>query len=642
MRKKCVAAFGLFLSVTAFLMRFGMTQPQPAWPPVTLEPFVGGFVQPLYVTHAGDGSGRIFIVEQAGRIRIVKNQTLVSRPFLAIESRVLASLEQGFLSVVFPPGYVNKRYFYVYYTRQPDGASVVSRFRLTADNDLADAASEEVLLTVAQPFTNHKGGLLMFGPLDGYLYVGLGDGGAGGDPFNNAQNPGALLGKILRIDTESGTVPYAIPASNPYVGTPGFRPEIWALGLRNPWRYSFDRKTGDLYIADVGQDLYEEVDFQPANSLVGWNYGWRILEANHCYNPPAGCVPPANYSPPVVEYDHSLGCAVVGGFVYRGTVSPSLQGIYFYGDNCSGRIWGLRMVSGQWQTTQLLSTSHFISSFGEDEAGNLYLCDLNGGSVYALKGDPAPSVTITFPAPGAAVSGTVHIQATASDNGTITRIEFYVDDALVATDLSSPYSFDWDTSMYTNGLHKIRATAYDDLGQPGSQEIGVNVGNYSLRIAAGPGGTTNPPPGTYPFNSTTSVTITAIPDLYFGFGGWTGNASGRTNPTTVSVDTPAKSVTASFVKIQAPVNATVQRVVNRSLSQAEYIDVLRWQPNPANQNIVSTRIYLVSDTRQLLAEVNANTVTYWHRRVGKSSAAKYALVAVNDEGREGEAALLNL
>lgn len=617
---------------------------QQSWPPVSLTPLASGLELPLHITHSGDGSGRVFVIEQRGRIRIIRSQSLVSRPFLAIEGRVISGGEQGLLSVAFPPGYNTKRYFYVDYTRQPDGATVISRFRLTADPDQADAGSEEIILTIPQPFANHNGGLLAFGPLDGYLYIGMGDGGSGGDPNNNAQNPNSLLGKILRIDVESGTIPYAIPPSNPYVSRPEFRPEVWALGLRNPWRYSFDRMTGDLYIADVGQGSWEEIDFRAANAVGGRNFGWRILEGAHCYNPPSGCVAPEDYSPPVAEYDHSQGCSVTGGFVYRGTLFPSMQGIYFYGDYCSGRIWGLRLISGQWETTQLLTTSHFISSFGEDEAGNLYLSDLTEGTVYALKGDPAPSVTISSPAGGAAVTGTILVQATASDNGTVTRVELSVDDALLATDVAPPYSFDWDTTKYPNGIHRIKATAYDDLGQPNSHEISVNVGNvgtYSLNIGAGAGGTTNPPPGTYVFDKAATVTIAAVPGLYFGFRGWTGDAAGRANPIIVSLDAPVKSVTADFVKIQAPSGATVQQVINRSLSQAEYINVLRWQPNPANENIVGYRIYLVSDAgRALIAALDADTFIYWHRRIGKNSAATYALAAVNDEGREGEAVVV--
>ena len=615
---------------------------QQPWPSVSLAPLVSGFESPVHVTHAGDGSGRVFVVEQPGRIRIIKGQSLLGRPFLAIEGRVLSGGERGLLSVAFPPGYEAKRYFYVDYTREQDGATVISRFRLTADPDQADAGSEEIILTIPQPFANHNGGQLAFGPLDGYLYIGMGDGGSGGDPLNHAQNPDSLLGKMLRIDVESGTVPYAVPPSNPFVGRAGYRPEIWALGLRNPWRFSFDRTTGDLYIADVGQNAWEEVDFQAAKEPGGRNYGWRILEGTHCYNPSSGCVPPGNHSPPAAEYSHSEGCSISGGFVYRGARFPLMQGVYFYGDYCSGRIWGLRSISGIWESSELIVTPHSISSFGEDEDGNLYLADLSGG-VYALRGDPGPSVTISSPAEGAAVTGTVLVQATASDNGAVTRVEFSVDGVLLATAAAPPYSFEWDTAKYANGIHKIKATAVDDLGQPGSHEISVNIGNFSLAIAAVTGGTTNPAPGTYVFDQATSISITALPEIYHGFKGWTGDAAGRANPLTVSFDKAVVSITANFVRIQAPIGTTVQRVTNRSLSQSEILNVLRWQAHPANENITKYRIYLASDAgRVLLAEVKADTFSYWHRGVGKSGAVSYALAAVDDQGREGEAALLSL
>ncbi len=231
--------------------------PIPAgMPQISLVPLAGGFVLPVHVTHAGDGSGRIFVVEQAGRIRILDNGTVLPTSFLDLASldppRLVAGGEQGLLSVAFPPGFASKRYFYVNYTRSPDGATVVARYRVSAgDANVADPASEEVILAVPQPFANHNGGQLAFGP-DGYLYIGMGDGGSGGDPFQVAQNPDNVLGKLLRIDVESGEVPYGIPPSNPFVGRVGIRPEIWALGLRNPWRFSFDRGTGDLYIGDVG------------------------------------------------------------------------------------------------------------------------------------------------------------------------------------------------------------------------------------------------------------------------------------------------------------------------------------------------------------------------------------------------------
>jgi glucose/arabinose dehydrogenase len=349
----------------------------------------GGFVQPVHVSHAGDGSGRIFVVEQAGGIRILDNGVTLPTPFLDLASanppRLVAGGEQGLLSVAFPPGYASKGHFYVYYTRAPDGAIVVARYRVSAGNgNVADPASEEAILVVPHPqFTNHNGGQLAFGP-DGYLYIGTGDGGSGGDPLNNAQNPGSLLGKMLRIDVESGVQPYGIPRDNPFLLSAVHRPEIWALGLRNPWRFSFDRLTGDLFIGDVGQGAAEEVDFQPAGSPGGQNYGWSIMEGAACFGS-AAC-DTAGLALPVATYGHLPECSVTGGVVYRGA-NPALLGIYFYGDYCSGRVWGLRKSGAGWDAAELLAPRGpplNISTFGEDEAGNAYLADHASGELLKI------------------------------------------------------------------------------------------------------------------------------------------------------------------------------------------------------------------------------------------------------------------
>lgn len=352
------------------------------WPDIVLTKYAGGLSQPTHITHAGDGSGRLFVVEQAGNIKIIKEGIVQSTPFLDITSKVTCCGERGLLSVAFPPDYRSKGYFYVDYT-DLSGDTVVARYR-TINPDMADPETEEVLLKVDQPFSNHNGGQLAFGP-DGYLYIGMGDGGSGGDPFNNAQNPSSLLGKILRIDVESGTSPYSIPPDNPFVGTPGYRAEIWAIGLRNPWRFSFDRETNDLFIADVGQNLYEEIDYQPASSGGGENYGWRIMEGLHCYNP--NPCDRTGLVLPVAEYDHSQGCSVTGGMVYRGRDFPGMQGIYLYGDFCSGRVWGLKKEGGSWRNKPLLDTPYQISTFGEDEEGELYLSDYSIGAIYRVTED---------------------------------------------------------------------------------------------------------------------------------------------------------------------------------------------------------------------------------------------------------------
>jgi glucose/arabinose dehydrogenase len=363
------------------------------WPQISLSQVAGGFVQPVHVAHAGDGSGRIFIVEQSGRIRILDNGAVLPSSFLDLASvippRLIAGGEQGLLSVAFPPGFATKRYFYVNYTGTPVAPAlvaptVVARYRVsTGDNNVADPASEEVILTIPQPFANHNGGQLAFGP-DGFLYIGMGDGGSGGDPSGNGQNPGALLGKMLRIDVEgveSVAVPYGIPLSNPFRIMPGYAPEIWALGLRNPWRFSFDRVTGDLYIGDVGQGTFEEIDFQPTGSPGGQNYGWNIMEGDACFN--SVTCNTAGLTLPVITYVHPQGFSVTGGVVYRGAI-PALQGIYFYGDFSNGLLWGLRKNSGGWDNALLADTTMLISTFGEDETGNLYLADYANGDLLQI------------------------------------------------------------------------------------------------------------------------------------------------------------------------------------------------------------------------------------------------------------------
>lgn len=392
-RCRCSAAL-----VLAALAAVGSAAPSAAeWPQISLVKRFSGLTQPVHITHAGDGSGRLFFVEQPGRIRVSRGGTLLPVPFLDIVSRVSCCGERGLLSVAFPPGYGSKRYFYVDYT-DTAGNTVISRHRLGADADVADPGSEQIVLTIAQPYSNHNGGQLAFGP-DGYLYVGMGDGGSGGDPQNNAQSPTSLLGKILRIDVESGAAPYAVPVSNPFAGRAGYRGEIWALGLRNPWRFSFDRRTGDLFIGDVGQNRYEEVDFQPAGDPGGENYGWRIMEAGHCYDPN-----PCNQTgllQPVFEYDHSQGCSVTGGFVYRGSLYPRMQGVYFFADYCSGRLWGLRRDGNSFQSTQLLDSPYTVSTFGEDEAGNVYLADYGRGDVYQVT-DPGAMAGYVYRVPAIA------------------------------------------------------------------------------------------------------------------------------------------------------------------------------------------------------------------------------------------------
>lgn len=344
---------------------------------VRLQPVASGFEQPVYISTAGDGPGRLFVVEQAGRIQILQDGSINPEPFLDIRSLVgTFGMEQGLLSVAFHPDYKNNGYFFIDYTDR-EGDTVIARYSVSENPDVANPDSAKILLTIDQPYQNHNGGHLLFGP-DGYLYVGMGDGGSANDPENRAQNLGTLLGKILRLDVDNAD-PYGVPPNNPFVNTPNARPEIWSYGWRNPWRMAFDPLTNDMYVADVGQNKYEEIDMEPAGSPGGLNYGWRLMEGFHCFNP-AECDPSTlDVVLPVTEYDHSQGCSVTGGFVYRGHDYPDLEGVYFYSDYCSGIVWGLRAeADGSWSQARLLESGARVTSFGQDESGEVYLVDQQG------------------------------------------------------------------------------------------------------------------------------------------------------------------------------------------------------------------------------------------------------------------------
>lgn len=335
-----------------------------------------GLTEPVLLTHAGDGSGRTFIVEQPGVIKILQNEQVLAEPFLDIRDRVNdGANEQGLLGLAFHPQYAANGWLFVNYIGA-QGQTVIARF--TAQGNVADAASERIVLEIAQPYANHNGGHVAFGP-DGFLYIGLGDGGSAGDPQDFAQNLQSLLGKMLRLDVN--TEPYAIPPDNPFVSRSDIRPEIWSFGWRNPWRFSFDRATGDMYVADVGQNAIEEVSFQPAASAGGENYGWRFVEGTGAYLGTA----PAGLVPPIAEYTHSEGgCSVTGGYVYRGPTLTDLSGVYVFGDYCTGLTWSLRLVEEVWERRAFMDTDFVISSFGEDEAGELYLLNHRAGEVYQL------------------------------------------------------------------------------------------------------------------------------------------------------------------------------------------------------------------------------------------------------------------
>jgi glucose/arabinose dehydrogenase len=340
-------------------------------------------VKPVTITNAGDD--RLFVIEQDGRIRIIELSGEVRiAPFLDITGKVSKGTEQGLLGLAFHPDYQVNGFFYVDYTGL-DNNTYISRFKVSEDDpDIADPASEFPVLSFTQPFTNHNGGDIKFGP-DGYLYIAAGDGGSAGDPNGNGQDTTAMLGKLLRIDIGHGD-PYTIPPANPFAGSKPGLDEIWAFGLRNPWRFSFDRETNDLWIADVGQDKYEEIDFQPALSAGGENYGWRCYEGDHSYNT-TDCLPTGNYVSPVAEYGHTAGrCSVTGGYVYRGSKYPGMAGYYFYADYCTDELWSLHSNGDSWDVMYhgKYSGNNF-STFGEDRDGELYIAGLSTGVIYVVQ-----------------------------------------------------------------------------------------------------------------------------------------------------------------------------------------------------------------------------------------------------------------
>ncbi len=364
--------------------------------PLTKTLVASGLTEPVFVTAAPGDTYRLFVVEQTGAIKIIKGGIVQTRPFINLSALIsTSSSERGLLGLAFHPQYAANRYFYVNYTRLSDGATAISRYQRSAtDPDSAVLTSDSILVTISQPFSNHNGGMLAFSPIDNYLYVGMGDGGSSGDPGNRAQDSTLLLGKILRLDVDraNGTLS---PTSNPFVGQAGWRGEIWALGVRNPWRFSFDPQTGDLYIGDVGQSAWEEVSYQAATSSGGENYGWRLREGMHCFNPSTNC-DPGGLTEPIYEYGHTSGrCSITGGYVYRGCAIPDLQGTYFFGDYCTGNVYSFVKTAGGItgfadRTTELGTGGMNIASFGQDNAGEIYIVDL-GGSIYKIVANGTPS-----------------------------------------------------------------------------------------------------------------------------------------------------------------------------------------------------------------------------------------------------------
>jgi glucose/arabinose dehydrogenase len=355
-----------------------------------------GLSSPVHITAAPLDPNRLFVIEQPGRIRIIKNGVLLPTPFLDIVGRVgSGGNEQGLLSLAFHPDFESNNRFFVNYTNT-GGDTVIARHEVAGNPDEVDASSEKILLTISQPFGNHNGGQVAFGP-DGFLYVGMGDGGSAGDPNEAGQRDDTLLGKLLRIDVDVDMPPYhAVPPSNPNAGAGNPLGLMWAKGLRNPWRFSFDRVTGDLYLGDVGQSQWEEIDFQPGASTGGENYGWDVFEGEHCFDPEpllADCPePPTGFTMPIVEYNHGEGCSVTGGFVYRGCRMPDLHGTYFYADFCTALIRTFTVVGGAAQnqadrTADLAPGGGLsidaLTSFGEDARGELYIAD-RGGEIFKI------------------------------------------------------------------------------------------------------------------------------------------------------------------------------------------------------------------------------------------------------------------
>jgi glucose/arabinose dehydrogenase len=355
---------------------------------IRLHRVAAGLSSPVFLTSAHDATGRLFIVEKTGRIRIFKHGRVHARPFLDLSASVSGGSEQGLLGLAFHPDFATNRRLYVDFTNR-SGNTVIREYRQSASHpSRVNPSTGRTILRIRQPYGNHNGGMLAFGP-DGYLYIGMGDGGSAGDPGNRAQSTSSLLGKILRIDVDgtTATQEYRSPASNPYVGRAG-QNEIWQLGLRNPWRFSFDRSTGALWIGDVGQARYEEVDPAPVTATGagrGLNWGWHVLEGFTCYSPSTGC-DTSGMTPPLLAYSHATNgrCAITGGYVYRGPRVPELRGGYVYGDYCSGEIWVVPASDTSPSSgTRLLDTSLLISSFGENGRGELFVCDLRG-NVYKV------------------------------------------------------------------------------------------------------------------------------------------------------------------------------------------------------------------------------------------------------------------
>ena len=452
-------AVALFLILTCGSFRTSAQDAQPA--ALALEPVLSNLSSPVLLTNARDGSNRLFVVEQPGRIQVLQPNAAAPTVFLDITARVLAGGERGLLGLAFHPQFRTNRRFFVNYTRQPDGATVIAEYRVSATDPNVAETGETALLVIPQPFANHNGGMIEFGP-DGFLYIGMGDGGSANDPGNRAQNVDELLGKMLRInvDQPDGSVPYSSPPDNPFFGSVPGRDEIYALGLRNPFRFSFDRATGQLYAGDVGQNSLEEIDI----ITRGGNYGWRVFEGTRCTGlGPAQCNP-ADFQAPIAEYEHTGGrCSVTGGYVYRGTRSSLPIGAYVFGDFCTGEIF---LLQGGTQSL-LQDTSLNISSFGEDEAGELYVISL-GGTVHRLATESAAPATVQFSAPAYSFGeGAGHASVTitrAGDTSAAVTVDFATVDDPAEVRCDTVNGMAYARCDYTTTIDTVRFAAAD--GEP--------------------------------------------------------------------------------------------------------------------------------------------------------------------------------
>jgi glucose/arabinose dehydrogenase len=461
----------------AFLTLGSGASAQIDWPDLTATEIATGATFPVHVTHARDGSGRLFVVEQPGRILVTTSNGFAATPFLDLSAQVSFEFgsEDGLLNLVFPPNFATNPQFYVYYTRTGDLASVVSRFSVSTNVNQADPNSEQQILVIPEVTERSlNGGMLAFGP-DGYLYIGTGDNGYFfGIEHEEAQKTSSLWGKILRLDVSSTPTGYVVPPSNPFVGRAGYAPEIWALGLRNPWRFSFDRANGDLYISDVGQFIADEIDYEPAPSAGGKNYGWRTREGRHAFFPSSAGA--QSFVDPIVDLPHgpiSSLQAAAGGYVYRGPSRPRMDGMYFYSDFYSGVIKGVLRSNGVWLAAPVLESGFLLSSFGEDQSGAIYVTDYISGTLARLDDSGRVRAPEFNPPPPTSDTDSITV-TTLSTGGALIRYTTNGVDPVA----SDPVIASGGTVTITSGA-TLKARAF----RAGLQPSLVTSGDYSLKAA---------------------------------------------------------------------------------------------------------------------------------------------------------------